>query len=546
MHLLRTFRTVSQDAFSEAERPAATFSETQRHLAARANPYRNLGGFLRENRRLRCHAMGKKRSLRGWMGWPLCATLVLLVAFAAAAQTGLGEPAALDYDEGVYLATARLLEEGYTLFDPVFSSQPPGFPETLALAFGLFGDNVLVGREVAVASSVVALGAVGWIGGRLAGLPTAPAAVLCLALPLAFFRQSQIAMPDMPALALSLLAAAVLLPTRGPATLARCALGGLLFAFALLCKLLVAPMALPLLLLIVLAEDGDGRWWVRVRGALSRLFAFGLASGICIFLVVSAYDLHSAYDQVVAFHTAAREAYGLDALSNLRFVWDQLARDATDLGLVVLAALGLPLLLVRNPLAAGFLCLWGFAAGLFLALYAPVFDHHVILLLPPVALAAACGLRLGVHLLAARGRRGFRGKTFVLAALVPLACWGLAWSVERNLANVPHYRDDPAPKEAIALIKLIRAHTEPGDLVAGDAQMQIFAAGRGTPPNLVDTSRARIDTGYLTDEEAIAASENVRMVVFQTERLERLPRYEEWVRSNFRPVDGAEGAYLRN
>ena len=544
MRLLRTFRTVSQDAFSEAECPAATFSETQRHLTARASLYRDLGGFPRENRRLRCHAMGKKRSLRGWMGWPLCATLVLLVAFAAAAQTGLGEPAPLNYDEGVYLATARLLQEGYTLFDPVFSSQPPGFPETLALAFDLFGDNVLVGREVAVASSVVALGAVGWIGGRLAGLPTAPAAVLCLALPLAFFRQSQIAMPDMLALALSLLAAAVLLPTRGPATLARCALGGLLFAFALLCKLLVAPMALPLLLLIFLSEDGDGRWRVRGTGAPSRLFAFGLAGGICIFLVVSAYDLPSAYDQVVAFRTAAREAYGLDALKNLRLLW-QLARDAPELGLVVLAAVGLPLLLVRNPLAAAFLCLWGLAAELFLASYAPVFAHHVILLLPPVALAAACGLRLGVHLLAGRGRRGFWGKTFVLAALVPLACWSLAWSAERNLTDAPDH-GDPTQKEAIALIELIRAHTEPGDLVAGDAQMQIFAAGRGTPPNLVDTSHARIDAGYLTDEEAIAASENVRMVVFQTGRLERLPRYEEWVRSNFQPVNGAEGAYLRN
>ena len=190
--------------------------------------------------------MAKKRSLRGWVGWPLCATLALLVAFAAAAQTGLGEPLPLGYDEGVYLASAGALEEGYTLFDPVFSAQPPGFPETLALAFALFGDNVLVGREVVVASAVVALGAVGWIGRRLAGRATAPAAVLCLALPLTFFHQAQSVQAEMPALALSLLAAAVLLPGRGQATLARCALGGLLFAFALLFKLLVAPMALAL------------------------------------------------------------------------------------------------------------------------------------------------------------------------------------------------------------------------------------------------------------------------------------------------------------
>ena len=112
---------------------------------------------------------------------------LLLSAFAITWQIYLREPYALDYDEGVYLISARMIMAGYTMFTSVFSAQPPAFLETLALAFRLFGDTLTIGREVMVFFALVALGAIGWIGWRLAGPFASLIAILSLGLTLIFF-----------------------------------------------------------------------------------------------------------------------------------------------------------------------------------------------------------------------------------------------------------------------------------------------------------------------------------------------------------------------
>ena len=51
-----------------------------------------------------------------------------------------------DWDEGAYLMTAKMVEEGYRLYSEVFSAQPPLFILSLVGGFKLFGPSVSAGR----------------------------------------------------------------------------------------------------------------------------------------------------------------------------------------------------------------------------------------------------------------------------------------------------------------------------------------------------------------------------------------------------------------
>jgi hypothetical protein len=59
------------------------------------------------------------------------------------------------------------------------------------------------------------------------------------------------------------------------------------------------------------------------------------------------------------------------------------------------------------------------------------------------------------------------------------------------------------------------------------------------PPNLVDTSHARITSGELTPARVEADTEAVhaRAVIFATGRLETLTGFKAWVAQRFRLVD---------
>lgn len=191
----------------------------------------------------------------------LCA--FLLVAFTLAWQASLSEQYILDYDEGVFLLSARMVALGYPLFTSVFSSQPPVFLEILALALRLFGDTVTVGREAMVFFSLTSLGAIAWISWRFVGPLAAPVAIISLGLPIIFFRQARVVQAEMPALAFALLATSAVLSFKKTGRRRWLVMGGVCFALGGLCKLLIAPMIIPILFLLTLApvSNGAGERW---------------------------------------------------------------------------------------------------------------------------------------------------------------------------------------------------------------------------------------------------------------------------------------------
>jgi hypothetical protein len=455
-------------------------------------------------------------------------SLAILIACAVAWFGDLDQPFVADFDEGVYLGSARLLNRGALLFVDVFASQPPLFFETLRAALRLCGDTVSTGRGMVVLAALVSLGAVGALASRMIAPRAAPVAMGLLATTMLFSRQASIVDAEIPALAFGLAALAVMSAGRSEpqrSYLLRCAVAGALFAGAGLHKLFVAPLVAPVLLLVTMRTAHDAAVSRPGSGAqvewhpLSGLAAF-VAAGLAVTAVaLLPYDLRAAYDQIVAFHLEASRESG-EPVSN-RYVVQRLL-EAEPL-LLVMAAFGGLALVVRAPAVALWMAAWATSAVVFLLTHHPLFPRHSLVLYPVLALAGSA-------------------VTLPLTAPVATRVGAITLAVAVAAGTVVGLQRDlqwpwGEPVNAMAFdaeaVALIRAHARPDQSVVSDQPMLVFRSGRIVPAALSDPSRVRIASGRLPLATAIAATRDAAVVVLWTGRLSAIDGYAAWVADHF-------------
>jgi hypothetical protein len=469
----------------------------------------------------------------------LLLSIALLASFAIVWQAGINSGYSRDYDEGVYLTSARMVAAGHPLFSSVFSSQPPVLVEMLALTFRLFGETVVTGRELIIFFSLITLGSVALIAAHWVNRCAAPLTIVALALTLTFFKLSQVVQAEPPALAFALLAICAVMRARQRSWhTGWLIIGGMCFALGLLCKLFIAPLIIPVAFLFLLSPQANGssKWELEAMNLNAaskcayRLLVFCLAGGILLFVWLSFYDFGHLYDQVASFHLAMRNVFPLERSNNLQQIGELLR---AEIGLTLSAILGLIILFRKNFLVATWLCIWMIAVCIFALNHTPLYWRHLVILLPPLALAAGAS----VLWVSDVWRRQW-SRPLLLLLLLPLFNYetgaGVGLSIKRDLKTLS--AGSQLEEQNREVEKLIRQHTRPEDFVVSDEQIQVFLAGRRLPPQLCDTSFSRIRAGYLTDEQAIQASEGARMIIFWNGRLSQLSKYRQWVRSHFQTL----------
>jgi len=107
-----------------------------------------------------------------------------------------------------------------------------------------------------------------------------------------------------------------------------------------------------------------------------------------------------------------------------------------------------------------------------------------------------------------------------------------------------------APAVDAPVVAALRARTARGDLVITDDQFAVAQAGRDVPPELVDTSFVRVQSGDLTVAavEAAADRPDVTAVLLASGRLALLPGFRAWAGERFPEVidlGGGRTLYLR-
>jgi hypothetical protein len=230
-------------------------------------------------------------------------------------------------------------------------------------------------------------------------------------------------------------------------------------------------------------------------------------------------NLGLVWQQAVGFHLQARalEVGGLDPETLLH-----------ELPLAVVGLAGLAIAIRRAPLLAATAGAWMVIAAIFVAVQRPLWPHHLLILVPPLALWA------GALALLPTPRPALVVGTLAIAGCLVAATY------TRSLQS-------PTPEAAVAAL---RTSTAPGDLVVTDDPFAAALADRSTPPELVDTTRVRMNSGELTPAQAeeVTSRPRVRAVLLATDRLANLPGFQVWVTQHFptaRDLGEGQLLYLR-
>jgi 4-amino-4-deoxy-L-arabinose transferase-like glycosyltransferase len=463
------------------------------------------------------------------------------LALAALLAKDIGEPYVQDWDEGLYLCSVREALNGQPFFTSIYNGQAPAFLDILTLSMRLFGESVSVARGTILFFFLLSLVGVGWIAWRVACPLAAPVAMVLLGLSLAYFRQSTIVQAEIMSLSFALLSIGLLLSCQHRSRLWLLP-AGFLFTLGVLCKVFIITLALAALLLLLqdrrsAGVGSTGKTQSFASETLLRLWLFGLGCLAWGAIAVVAWDLPALFNQVVMSRFAMRDEYALGWSGNEKVIVNLLLNDPM---LPLLAVAGFGYLLWKDIGTARWLIIWILPALFFLLDHRPFYARHIVLLLPPLAVAASASTLWVASAIAGGGKLiGF----MLLFLLFGIVSFMLRQDIRLLAAK------QPIPQSEREVIRLIQQNTQESDFIVSDEQMHVFLSGRRMPPWLCDSADNRIRSGYLSDEEAIQTSESARMVIFATRRLAMLHKYVRWVEANYdliRAFDNpATKVYLR-
>jgi hypothetical protein len=479
-------------------------------------------------------------------------------------------------DEGTYLMWAQLTRSGYPLYSVVWADQLPAFIYSIRLALEALGPSLSGMRLVPITYSLLGLAGVAWTvrelhGSRLASL----VAVGILFVMPDFFRLSRAIMADIPSMSVATLSLAAALHCLNTGRRVWLAVSGALLTLALAIKVIVAPIILPLGLILLAMWWKEGRSSLRESslriGAIVRgigrdglIFAGGLV--LAAVLILAWVDITDMVEQSIKTYFGAREAYPLDIASQFRdLIWPYLF--GAFQGLTALALFGLVALVRRDRRAALIAGSWWGIFLLALATHTPLWpDHQLALLLFPMSALAgiAIGELVGLLIGAVLHFNPFSNRERVRwsSQQVPRIFMQIAWLIVGCIAFVLFLNNVPSiveadqklvspkkSKQTLEFIRQVKKLTQPDDFLLTDRPLIAFMAGRLVPPSMVDMSGKRARSGELSDADMVATAEKYQpqAIALLTFDLTDYPNFRHWMDEYYeaKRVGAGDRIYLR-
>jgi 4-amino-4-deoxy-L-arabinose transferase-like glycosyltransferase len=469
------------------------------------------------------------QTLRTWLArrWPLLATLVIVAVYTALVVKGLDYYAWHD-DESVFALTSKAVYEGHALYGDVWFNYPPGFIQYLALIYHLVGYSLTAARVGALIGGLATLAAVGLIARQVhapaTGAPTAGVgAVLLLAAMPHFVVLSSAAMTEVPAAALATVGVLLSVYYARQGRLGWLAASGAVLSLAMLFKPTLWPAYVAPGLAILLVARRPGR--VLLHGLLFSA-ATVLPFALDVLLTHPAEFAH----QFLVTYQQSKLAFAPDLPYALRSLFKYFLADnykISHVSLLLLGGLGLAALWRPRRIEALMLGGWLLVSLAALLTHRPLYRHHLVVLLPPLAALAGVGLAAAWR---AFERGGEWWRRLLTGALLVLLLFELRGSVWASLATIEKYEDDYVGVSQQATAYLLE-HTAPGDYIITDGHIVAMRANRETPIETINTSRMRIYTGELTDQQVIDAALKHRpaAILFWEKKLDSTDDFAAWV-----------------
>jgi 4-amino-4-deoxy-L-arabinose transferase-like glycosyltransferase len=424
--------------------------------------------------------------------------LVFLVAF----QLFRSEAPTTEFasDEGLNLAKAYLVNQGFGLYSEVWSDQPPLFTMLLSGWMDIWGWTPESGRRLVAVFSAVLLTSLYTLARYRAAAWAALLACGLLLVSNNFYRATGTVLIGLPAIALALLALACL---RGEdVSRARAALSGCFFASALATKLFVG-VYFPVFLLALFVQTPNRK----IRTLTWLLSLVGMST---LFIWLQPDLLTHFWEQLVWPHSRASEISDRGAgLNYLRF----------DLSLTLVCLFSCMAYFRRLYLPVALL-----AMGLLpLAFHRPSFWHHYFLASVPLCWAAGVGIYLAISDLSEQIRTRKPHLSTPLALAIVCLFGYIVLSLPMRTRKLAH-KSGPAFEIPPAVLNSLKALDAQTKWICTDRPFFAFVLKKRVPPELAVLSEKRITAGSFSYQDFFAVVKR-----YQPEQivLSRFPRLRD-------------------
>jgi hypothetical protein len=236
---------------------------------------------------------------------------------------------------------------------------------------------------------------------------------------------------------------------------------------------------------------------------------------------------------VITFHSVAKAHSTSTTRDNLHTLLEALE---TPLGLFALYGT-LVSLIQRDwrvlPLLAWFLAIF----YLLWQQMMPLLNHHLVTLVPPLVLLATLSLAPFPFISKSSRLQIQLGTRIAVIALCVIIMY-FSTIIMITYQQVQQQANGSDTQTSFQVAHDLDAVTQPDQLVITDAQYLVAQANRNTPPQLVDTSFVRIQSGYLSTAQVVQIAEqpSVRAVLFYTGRLRQMQTFYLWVTQHFHKI----------
>jgi hypothetical protein len=438
-------------------------------------------------------------------------------------------------NEGINFIKGALVANGYTLYDQIWNDQPPGLTLILAAIHRVFPFDVGIPRAVIIAFSSLLLWALFRIVRRTSGVLAAWSAVAVLGLSTQFLLHSVSVMIGHPAVALAVCALDQAMIGVTEKSRWRLVAAGVLFGLSLQIKMFTA-LALPSLICAILlfskapSEPGRG-----------RDVAVTMAATVATFLSLALAFHEPLVHQLFMPHWNEARS---DAYQEGQYGWiyfgSLLALEPVLLALGILGTVAV----LRKPreldgtklLPVLWLCL----SVVVFANHKPVYSHHLIMTMVPLAWLGGIAVSKLAHWIETTRMRLPYRRAFVSIVLAALIIAG-AWTPLRfGTATAP-----PSPIAVIMERLKIDATSE--RWVVSDEAIDAYRAKVLVPPELAVFSFKRLKQGYLPVETIMHAIREYRPSVVRFHRFPVDPVVDIFLRESSYVVVTAAGGrnYIR-
>jgi hypothetical protein len=452
-------------------------------------------------------------------------------------------------DEGLELMKSFLVTKDYSLYDEIWSDQPPGLTYLLVASIKLFGVDVMMARyTVLIISCILMWTIVQLLRTIWGGAHAIAGAVLLLILP-QYLVLSVSVMRGLPAIAFAMVSLFMLVKWHYTRKYPWLILSSIALGLSVLTKLFTGFLApifvVALLLFEYVGQKEKVKWYQYFLPALVWgvvLSVFILVMGLFIIGPQNAY-------QLLENHLIAADTDQNDKFIYLTINWH--LRNLIPFFILAIvgtiAAFREKKWIILYPVA------WSLTAYILLLFHYPVWDHHQHLITIPAVLPAANAV-----VLAARKVRQLIWYDLPLN-FEKLLIYGTIVSLLVMFFRVPNSLDILEPKPSLSgsglglsmgeerFIYMMENRAHDNTWVVTDLPMYTYLVGLPVPPEIAVISAKRVNTGLITDTDMIEIVQEYQPEQVLLGRFE-FPLLKSYLGEHYRIIHETEyiTLYIRN